>query len=41
MLPVLAVFRGSIHGIQLVLRVFQYSNLSCPKLWEYWEFKQY
>ena len=40
MLPVLAVLRGSILWILLVLRVL-HSSVWCPKYCEYWEYEQY
>ena len=41
MLPVLAVLRGSILWIMLVLSVLQYSSMWCPKYCACWEYEQY
>ena len=41
MLPVLAVLRGSILWVLLVLSVSQYSRKRCPKYCAYWEYEQY
>ena len=39
--PVLAVLRRSILWILLVLSVFQYSSVRCPKNCACWEYEQY
>ena len=41
LLPVLAVMRGSIPRILLVLRVLQHSSMWCPKYRMCWEYEQY
>ena len=39
-LPALAVLRGSILSILLVLSVLKYCSMWCPKFCAYWEFGQ-